>query len=408
MVVALKKPARCVVLGTLLSGWALTVQAQIDPAERRLLEVGYQQSFEGHAPLAGYAYYYWNQPGVWQTNMTLRLAIAPVYLDSELGIAGVLTPHTDLGLGISGGGYAYSYNEIRQGKYYLEDSFFGSGAGASLSLYHLFNPQALIPLTAVLRGGFHYQFYNRDDTTAASFAVPHDQVMPTLRAGLRWGGQEPVLSPDLAFELSGWYESQFRLDPGVYGYNDRELEPLAHLFWARAGLIYTMPELKHKLNVNLTGGWSVHPDRFSAYRLGGMFSLASEFPFALPGYYFNELSARNFVLMATSYTVPLDAAGRWAVTAGAASARLAYTPGLEQPNDWNSGVGANFSYTAPSKTMTCILAYGYGIDAMRSQGRGANSVALLLQFNFEKQPAGGPNQNTFDRGSFLQRLIHGL
>src|ERR1035438_7552930 len=71
--------------------------AQIDPVKRDLIQFGYNQAFEGHQPLAAYAYYYHNQPDFLRTNLTLRLAVAPVYLDSELGFLGALGPITDLG-----------------------------------------------------------------------------------------------------------------------------------------------------------------------------------------------------------------------------------------------------------------------------------------------------------------------
>ena len=61
------------------------VSAQIDPVRRDLIQLGYNQAFEGHAPFAGYAFYYHNQPDFLRTNLTLRLALAPVYLDSEFG-----------------------------------------------------------------------------------------------------------------------------------------------------------------------------------------------------------------------------------------------------------------------------------------------------------------------------------
>src|SRR3954452_12399411 len=101
--------------------------AQIDPVKRDLLQVGYNASFEGHAPLAAYAYFYHNQPNFLATNVTLRLAIAPTYLDSELGVSQIITPHTDLGFGIAGGGFADSYQEIRNGKYETDESFDGHG-----------------------------------------------------------------------------------------------------------------------------------------------------------------------------------------------------------------------------------------------------------------------------------------
>ncbi|HEX9046334.1 MAG TPA: hypothetical protein VF988_04850, partial [Verrucomicrobiae bacterium] len=91
--------------------------AQIDPVKRDLIQVGYNQPAEGRSPIAGYAFYYHNQPDFYRTNLTLRLAVAPTYAESELGIAHALGPNTDLAIGAAGGGFADSYNEIRNGKW---------------------------------------------------------------------------------------------------------------------------------------------------------------------------------------------------------------------------------------------------------------------------------------------------
>ena len=95
----------------------LVARGQIDPVKRDLIQLGYNQAFEGHAPFAGYAFYYHNQPDFLRTNLTLRLALAPVYLDSEFGFVGGLGPHTDFAIGLAGGGFADSYNEIHGGTF---------------------------------------------------------------------------------------------------------------------------------------------------------------------------------------------------------------------------------------------------------------------------------------------------
>jgi len=95
--------------------------------QARVDSTGIQLSLHGHAPLSAYAFYYGNLPNFYKSNLTLRIAIAPVYLDSEVGLVSLLGEYTDLGLGINGGGFADSYAEIRQGKYLREESFTGHG-----------------------------------------------------------------------------------------------------------------------------------------------------------------------------------------------------------------------------------------------------------------------------------------
>src|SRR4051812_23776646 len=98
--------------------WGASVgRAQIDPSKRELIQLGYNLPLEGNGPISAYAFYYLNLPHFYRTNLTMRLAVAPVYLDSELGISKVLGENTDLGIGLAGGGFADSYSEVRQGKY---------------------------------------------------------------------------------------------------------------------------------------------------------------------------------------------------------------------------------------------------------------------------------------------------
>ena len=356
--------------------------AQIDPVPRDLIQLGYNQAFEGHQPLAAYAYYYHNQPDFLRTNLTLRLAVAPVYLDSELGVSGALGPNTDLGLGLGGGGFADNYNEIRSGQFYPTESFEGSGAEVSASLYHRFNPGALIPLNYVLRGTAHYAFYSRNSDTAPDFQLPGDHGDFSVRTGLRWGGVEPTLFPPLAMELSVWYEGHLRSDHGYYGYSsDRDLQEQSHLFWTEAALAYTLPKSQQSFYGRLTAGTSVDADRFSNYRLGGFLPLIAEYPLSLPGYFYQEISARQFVLLNANYLLPLDQARRWNIDVNAATAGVDYLPGEGQPGNWLSGVGGGFLYHSPSDRWKILLDYGYGIDAIRSGGRGANSISLLVQFD---------------------------
>src|SRR5687767_14794654 len=61
----------------------LTCHSQIDPYRRQLLQFGYNQAIEGHWPTAGYLFYLLNQPDFLRPDLTLRLALAPTYLDSE-------------------------------------------------------------------------------------------------------------------------------------------------------------------------------------------------------------------------------------------------------------------------------------------------------------------------------------
>ncbi len=366
---------------TLLS---LPASAQIDPSRRQLLQLGYDAPFVGHAPLAGYVFYYLNHPEFYRDDLTMRMAIAPVYFDSELGVAHALGPNTDLGLGLAGGGFADSYNEVRQGVYHADESFDGHGGSASLSLYHRCNPNQLIPLYAVLRGGAHYSTYTDRESTDGRFGLPEDHTSANFRVGLRLGGKEPVLFPTVAMELSVWAESLNRSSSGRYGFdNDRAVHASAQLFYSHAYLAYTFDRGDY-FAIGLTTGTSVKADRFSAYRLGGVLPLSAEYPLVIPGYYFQELSADRFILFNGQYAHSFGEQKRWQLTAMAATAVVNYIDGHEQPGRWHSGVGGGIAYQSESEVWKAGLNYGFGIDARREGARGAHVITFVLQFDLEK------------------------
>ena len=375
--------------------WALflllgihSAEAQIDPENRRLLQIGYNQPLEGRGPMAAYAYYYYNRPHYYQSNITLRLAIAPTYLDSQLGFVDALGPGTDIGLGLAGGGFADSYSEVRLGKLLRDESFVGHGGEVNAAMYHRLNPEQKIPFTLIVRGAIRFSAYETDSDTAPNFELPNDRGTFQLRTGFRWGGREPLMLPAMAMELSAWYEGQFRTSPGAYGFNgDRNVESTTHLAWARGLLAYTFPEWHHYVSISTTLGTSLHSDRLSAYRIGGSLPLIAEFPLSLPGYYFQELTVRRFALFNGVYSIPVDPNGHWEVMGYAATAVVGHLAGLGQPGDWHSGVGGALVFRPGSKALQIMLGYGYGIDAQRGQERGAHAVGFLLQYDFEQ---GGP------------------
>ncbi len=380
--------------------------AQIDPVKRDLVQAGYNQPMEGRSPIAAYAYYYHNEPGFLRTNLTMRLALAPVYVDGELGVVRGLGPHTDFSVGLAGGGFADSYNELRSGKFIEGESFEGHSAEISGNIYHLFNPQDLIPLNFVLHGAAHYSFFDNNEDTAKNFQRPSDGATFRIRTGVRYGGIEPTLFPDLAMELAAWYQGEYRTDNGAYGFaNDRELKKTSHLFWASAALSYTLPESQQNFFARLIAGTSVDADRMSAYRLGGFLPLVAEYPLSLPGFFFQELSAKKFALLNASYLLPLTKNRQWNLEFNGATAGIDYLSGTAQAGHWVNGVGAGILYRSPLEKFKFIIGYAYGIDAIRSNGRGANSISVLLQWDLEKTY--GPDFNSTHPGHWrgIEHLI---
>ena len=373
---------------SLLAGF--NAHAQIDPMHRNLLELGYDQPINGQGPQGVYGYYYYNNPDFFNTNTALRLAIAPAYVDGEVGFKQLLSPTTDVGLGFYGGMFGANYYEVRQGNYIKSESFDGSGGGASLSVYQLLNPGMLIPVSVVARGGLRDLTFADTSQTADNFALPDNQVVGYMRTGLRVAGKEPMLYPDLALELSVWFERQWRLDSERYGYGgDRRISPSVNLYWLYAGLNYAWTNSGQKVSFAITAGGSTSGDRFSAWRLGGVLPLVAEFPLTLPGYYYQELTATRFQHFYAAYDVPLDAAHRWHFRPEAATAHLDYLPGFDQRSSWQTGVGGGLTFAPKNRNFQIVLRYGYGFNAIRNGKEGAESVGLLFQYNFEarkKQP----------------------
>lgn len=356
-------------------------QAQIDPRHRELLQMGLHETLEGRGPLRGYGYLYINEPDYLGKGRTVRLALAPVYVDAELGLASALSPNTDLGLGLAGGGYADGYSEIRHGRYLRGESFSGHGLKGSVSLYHRFNPIGPVPVSGVFRLEERHSFYQSDRQTEASFSTPPTQAETRLKLGVRGGGVEPVALPSRAAELSLWYEGRWRLNPGSYGYSaDRRMEANAHLFWSRALVAWPF-EGDRRLMASLTGGTTRNPDRFSVFRLGGVLPMAAEFPLSMPGYYYEEVSARDFGLLNVSWIRPLSEDLRtWVGTVSAATAFVDYPRGLEQPQKSHTGIGAGLGYLG--RAWQSFVEYGYGINAVRGHGNGAHSIAMRVQYDF--------------------------
>lgn len=363
---------------------ARPLRAQLDPEKRRLVQVGFNQPLEGSAPIAAYGFYYYNNPEFLNTNMTLRLAVAPIYVDTELAFKGVLTPNTDIGIGLAGGGFADSYSELRNGRYLKEESFYGHSAEVSASIYHRLNPGWRVPLWWIGRVSVHQSFFNDTSDTAANFTVPEDLGSLNFRTGLRLGGREPMINTPLAFELSVWYEAHFRDNPQAYGFaGDRHIDSEAHLFWGRSALKYTFEQSQQYFDVGLMLGAAIDADRFSAFRLGGMLPFVSEFPLSIPGYFFQEISAEKFALLNTEYSFPITPQKNWRLNVFGSAAIVDCLPGLELPDNWHAGVGTGVTYVSPRGAWLVSLVYGHGINALRDGERGANQVGFLFQYDFD-------------------------
>jgi hypothetical protein len=102
----------------------------------------------------------------------------------------------------------------------------------------------------------------------------------------------------------------------------------------------------------------------------------------LPGYFFGELSTKDFGLAYGLYMIPFGPSKQWNVLGGAATAVVNYVNGLEQHGHWNSGVAGGLGYTGKNRRWRVGIFSAYGIDAIRSDGRGGYDVGMVFQYNF--------------------------
>ena len=371
------------------AGWAAAlivlaaapVRAQIDDARRFQLEGGYEQGLGQPGPKWPYVFAYMNRPAVLGSSATLRLAIAPVYLDAELGIRNAFGRYADAGIGFSGGGYAFGQTEVFRGDEKRGESFTGHGGGPSLTAYPRFGNLGPAPLTGVLRAGASYSDYRRDYATAPQFVLPQNEWTALFRAGLRWGGQEPGLDRAPAMEVSTWWESREREHSIPYGYNgDRVAQGQTNLYWSRILFAYTMKD-GVRLGAGTSFGGGTGIDRFSAYRLGGMLTTNAEFPLILPGYFAQEIAARQYAHLWLRGGVPLDDRKKFVFNVFAAGASITPVTGTDAGGAQHVGVGTGLEFAPRKGALRGMLSYGYSPTAERGGGRGGHGVALSLELD---------------------------
>lgn len=360
---------------------AVPVSAQLDPEKRMLLEAGYEQGVGAPGPVSPYAYLYSNTPGVAGKNSVLRAVLAPVYADTELGFNGAL-PRTALGIGLSGGGFAFGQVEVDRGDERRTESFLGHGGGPSLSFYPRLGSIGPVPLAGVVRGSGTRLSFAKVAGTDPAFVPPVDHWSGALRAGLRLGGQAPGIESGPAAEASTWWETRLRERSGPYGFaNDRMMERRTDLYWMR--VLVSLPvagQSRVSGGASLGGGAGV--DRISSYRLGGMLDQTAEFPLIIPGYFGQEVFARRYAHAWGRLAAPVRALPSISVLLHAAGATVAPVRGVDSGGVLHAGLGGGLAWIPTGGAYAAELCYGFAPTAVRGGRKGAHSVATTFQVNF--------------------------
>jgi hypothetical protein len=372
-----------VLLTAALLGIAATASAQVDPEPRANLELGAAGPLRGDGPIAGYAFFLWNRPHFMDEDWYLRVILAPTYARTELVFDRWPWDGHAIGVGLAGGFFAYNVDEFRQGSHIQQESFWGHGAELPLAYYPRVMIADVLPIEGQIQLRPQYVVYQRNGDTSGHFRLPEDTPIGNARVGVRLGGVPPELFPELALELSLWYEASYRQNAAPYGFVDRP-EPLEHFTdraWARAGGIVRLPA-GHSLQAFVTAGTAEHTDALSSFRLGSALPFRSEFPLLLHGYYLDEVFARRFVLVNLAWRFPLwPGFDRVKLQLAYDYARVEYAAGRELPHDGLRGAGGDVIITL-TRWASLMVGYGYGWDAPRGNDFGGHEAHTMLEVKF--------------------------
>lgn len=377
---------------------AAPASAQIDDTKRLLLEGGYEGGLGSPGPASPYAFLYVNRPGAAGPGSAWRLALAPVYLDTELGLPRAFGGRTDIGLGFSGGGYAFGNAQVHRGDEKTGESYIGHGLAPSVSLYPRIGDVGQVPVSGVFRLSAVYTDFQRADRTDESYEPPPDEWTGVARAGVRAGGVEPGMDRGRAAEASLWAETRVRDRPASYGYaGDRYARRNVNLIWARVQL--SLPAGSARVSGGLNAGSGGQIGRLTAYRLGGMLTQTSEFPLILPGYFAQEISARRFVHAWAQTALPAGDSKRFTIEFTAAAANVSPVRGTDPGGVGHAGLAAGFGFSPPDGALRAGLTYGFAPTALRGKRRGAQAFALVVEIDFlPREPKDGGRPMTRQQG----------
>jgi hypothetical protein len=101
----------------------------------------------------------------------------------------------------------------------------------------------------------------------------------------------------------------------------------------------------------------------------------------------------------------LDASKQWSLSPIGSVATVDYLPGMAQGDHFNSGAGLGLGYRSRSGTWEVLASYGYGFEAIRSEGRGGQSVGILVQIDLEAAHPGRPSKLDDFRGFLRGQLF---
>jgi hypothetical protein len=119
-----------------------------------------------------------------------------------------------------------------------------------------------------------------------------------------------------------------------------------------------------------------------------MMTLNSEFPLILPGYFSEEIKARQYAHVTLRGGFPLDDNKKYIINVFAAGATITPAAGTNAGGTNHAGVGTSIEFAPRNGALRGILSYGYAPTAVRGSERGGQGVALSVELNLEPREEG--------------------
>lgn len=354
---------------------------QVDVEHRRTLFVQTSAAVhQGEESLGGFGYFWFNENQFPWTNTALRVIYAGVFADAEFSWFLPAATNTAIGAGAGGGLFLENLTPYLAGERLTDQSFDGDSANFRVFLNQTIpNPT---PLPINVRGTYALSgaFYRRNSSTSG-YVVPNDILVQSVTVELRLGGIEPGLTATRGAELYVAGDANFRSGARAFGPVGSPFpveQDFERLFASLSGKI---PIRRTILFARVAGGMGGGIDQLSAWKIGGNLIGVEPVGYTLHGYYFREFFARNFGLANLDWAVPLNE--RRTVAVHLYGDWAAIKPPAPEAQEWSHyfGVGAGLAFPGFWKT-TCLVSYGYGINAVRNGSDGGHEVAFALEKQF--------------------------
>jgi hypothetical protein len=83
------------------------------------------------------------------------------------------------------------------------------------------------------------------------------------------------------------------------------------------------------------------------------------------------------------YSFPFTPSRNWRLIAFGAAGVVDFLDGVEQADNFHSGIGGGITYASPRRSWFISLVYGHGFNTIRKGEKGSNQIGFLFQYDFE-------------------------